>query len=278
MGIQIPTDFMFTADRPETITDAFWFIFIGNKLLVTMVDERPVVPHTDDPAALGITPIRTQVVGRLGDVLCMSAETETIPDGLAASNLRRLYGKLDEAHFAVAVRAVQLVDWDRTHQFCGRCGSPMEKPLVEHAKICPNCDHRCYPRLAPAVIVAVTKKDESSDRILLANNVRYPNREMYSVLAGFVEPGETLEQTVAREIKEEAGIDVTNIRYFGSQAWPFPHSLMLAFTADYAGGELVLEEAELHDAGWYTADNLPVYPPQPSIANDLITAFIANQN
>lgn len=273
MGIQIPTDFLITADQPQTITDAFWFIFIGNKLLVTMGNDGATVLRTGDPADLGITPIRTQVVGRLGDVLCMSAEIETVPERLTASNLRHLYGKLDDAHLAVAARAVQLVDWDRTHQFCGRCGTLMEKSLIEHTKVCPNCDHRCYPRLAPAVIVAVT----DGRRILLGNNARYSTREMYSVLAGFVEPGETLEQTVAREIKEEVGINVTNIRYFGSQAWPFPHSLMVGFTADYAGGELVLQD-EIRDAGWFTADNLPTYPPQPSIANDLITAFIANQN
>jgi NAD+ diphosphatase len=126
-----------------------------------------------------------------------------------------------------------------------------------------------YPRLAPAVIVAV----ERDDQLLLANNARFP-RGFYSVLAGFVEAGESLEQTVAREIKEEVGITVSDIRYFGSQPWPFPHSLMIAFQAKYADGEFVLEEAEIADAGWFSADNLPQLPPPLSIARRLIDDFV----
>lgn len=250
------------------IDTAHWFLFSGNKLLV---QDAAVPYYTADQPPVAI--VHRHEIGQVGAAVCYAAAVvpDTIaPDGMQFASLRQLYGCLSDEQFWLAARAVQIVDWDRTHQFCGRCGTHTETGANEHVKICPACGQRNYPRLAPAVIVAVT----DGDKLLLASNVRYRNQEMYSVLAGFVEPGETLEQTVKREIKEEAGIDVENIRYFGSQPWPFPHSLMVAFTADYAGGDLVLQEDELRAADWFTADNLPTTPTPPSIAYDLIQAFV----
>ncbi len=135
--------------------------------------------------------------------------------------------------FRVAGRAVQIVEWDETHRFCGRCGGPTERVPGERARLCTTCGHSAYPRIAPAVIVRVTR----GDALLLARGRRW-TEPIYSLVAGFVDPGESLEETVAREVREEVGIEVGDIRYFASQPWPFPHSLMLGFEAEHAGGEI----------------------------------------
>jgi NAD+ diphosphatase len=171
--------------------------------------------------------------------------------------------------FWIGGRGFQLINWDRTTRFCGRCGSPTQSSDSERAKVCQNCGLRNYPRISPAVIVAVTRER----RILLARAFRFPMK-IYSVIAGFVEPGETLEQCIRREIKEEVNIEVRNIRYFGSQPWPFPNSLMIAFTAEYAGGELRIDNEEIMDAGWFEAHELPNIPDKVSIARRLIDSFI----
>ena len=183
--------------------------------------------------------------------------------------MRSLFGVLDENLIWIAGRANQLVNWNQTHLYCGGCGHRTEFKIDERAKICPQCNLTNYPRLSPAVIVAVLKDDQ----LLLGRNKRF-KLPFYSVLAGFVEPGETLEQCVEREIREEVGITVKNIRYFGSQPWPFPNSLMIAFTADYAGGEISLDGSEIIDADWFAKENLPKIPPRISIARQLIEWFI----
>ncbi len=186
--------------------------------------------------------------------------------------LRQVYGRLDEDLFWLAARAIQIVDWDRTHQFCSRCGTPTVQRETERSKECPKCGQIHFPRLAPAVIVLI----ERGDQLLMARS-RHFTPGVFSILAGFVEPGETLEEAVAREVKEESGILVKDIRYFGSQPWPFPHSLMIGFTAKYAGGEITLEDSELEAAGWYAVDNLPPQPGKISIARKLIDAFVEKQ-
>jgi NAD+ diphosphatase len=264
---------------------AFWFLFHGFDLLVFLDDQgQAELPEVVTPAELdlgGFRVVAEQYFGFLQNKtkqhcyvaeLIAEGDEPTLPAGVALLNLRRLYGRLDEAHLWLAGRAVQLVDWNRTHQFCGCCGSLTQTATDERVKRCPNCDHTSYPRLSPAVIVQVTRQGENGREILLAKNKRY-TMPMYSVLAGFVEPGETLEMCVRREIREEVNLEVKNIRYFGSQPWPFPNSLMVAFTAEYAGGEIVLEEAELADAQWFRVDDLPLYPPPMSIAHHLIEDF-----
>ena len=181
-----------------------------------------------------------------------------------------LYGTLAETEWAMAGRAVQLVEWGRTHRYCGRCGestAPMEE---ERAMRCPGCGLLAFPRLAPAVIVLV---ERDGGEALLARGRQFP-MPMYSCLAGFVEPGETLEQAVHREVREEVGIEISDLEYTASQPWPFPHSLMLGFRAQWAGGDLVLDEREIVDAGWYRADALPTIPPPMSIARRLIDAWV----
>jgi NAD+ diphosphatase len=164
----------------------------------------------------------------------------------------------------------QVWQWWQDHRFCGRCGEPTGPHPRERARWCSRCNMPWYPRIAPCVITVIRR----DDRFLLAKSSRV-TRNFYSLIAGFVEPGENLEQAVAREVKEETGLDIENIRYQASQPWPFPHQLMVGFFADYQGGELRLQEDELADAGWYTVDNHPPVPPSTTIAGRLIRAMKA---
>jgi len=181
-----------------------------------------------------------------------------------------LWGRVDETVWTVAGRAVQLVEWERTHRFCGRCATPTEPATGERARRCPACGLLAFPRLAPAIIVLIERDDGCA---LLARGRTFPI-PMYSCLAGFVEPGETLEQAVHREVAEEVGLQIDGVRYWASQPWPFPHSLMLGFNARYAGGDLVVDENEIVDAQWYRPDALPPIPPAMSIARRLIDDWV----
>lgn len=197
------------------------------------------------------------------------ARGESPPDGTTAVPLRQLYGVISDEDFAIAARALGLLAWDRDHRHCGRCGAPTERSPVERLRACTRCSHTAYPRLSPAVIVLV----ERDGRVLLARNARTKS-PFHSVLAGFVEVGESLEECIARELFEEAGIAVRDIRYFGSQPWPLSSSLMIGFTAQWAGGELVADPTEIFEADWFAPGELPVVPPRLSIARALIDDFV----
>ena len=186
--------------------------------------------------------------------------------------IRSLFGQVEEEQIWVAGLANQFVIWNENHRYCGKCGRLTTEKTDERAKACLHCGLVNYPRLSPAVIMAVIKDRQ----ILLAQSQRF-HAKFYSVLAGFVEPGETLEECVKREVREEVGIAVKNIRYFGSQPWPFPDSLMIAFTAEYAGGEIEIDNSEILYAGWFTADSLTFIPPKISIARHLIDWFSENK-
>jgi NAD+ diphosphatase len=266
------------AVAPPVIDDqpAWWFVFRGNRLLVKVEDGSASLPLLTDFSDLGLSVIRRQYLGRIDGRHSYSVELDgeaQAPEGWTFQGLRRLFGLLPESLFWVAGAAVQIVDWDRCHQHCGRCGAGTRDKPKERAKECLECGLLSYPRISPAIIVLV----ERDDTLLLARSRRHP-QGLFSVLAGFVEPGETLEGAVAREIKEEVGIDVRDIRYFGSQPWPFPNSLMIAFTCHYAAGEIVLEEEELAEAAWYSVGDLPPIPPKISIARRLIDWFVDQQD
>ena len=193
-------------------------------------------------------------------------EPAEVPEGYELTPLRKIMPKLDQTSFERISRALQLLEWQKNHRFCSHCGTPTVRHAQgEFAQVCPACGHSAYPRVNPCVIVAITK----GQQILLARAHRF-SIPMFSLIAGFVEVGETLEQAVAREVKEEVGLDITNIRYVSSQPWPFPTNIMLGFTAEYAGGELLLEEAEIAEAAFYPFDQLPLIPPKGSIAHSLI--------
>lgn len=254
---------------------AWWFAFVGNKLLVRLEGTVSQIPHLTSLSEIGLIPVQTQYLGTLEDRPCYCAQLpkDTIaPDGMTLKGLRELYGTLDEDLFALSGRAIQIVEWDRTHQYCGHCATPTTQLSHERAKRCPKCGLVNYPRLSPAIIVLVSRGEE----LLLARAHRFPTG-MYSILAGFVEPGESLEETVVREVREEVGIEVKEIRYFGSQPWPFPNSLMIGFTATYASGDIAVEPQELVDAAWFSKYNLPLIPPKLSIARKLIDWFVSIQ-
>jgi NAD+ diphosphatase len=196
------------------------------------------------------------------------------PSSGAAVDLYSFHGLAGEDGWLAAGRAVQLVEWARTHRYCGRCGTPTEPAAHERAMTCPACGLAAFPRLAPAMITLVTRGEPGPDEeALLARGTRW-TVPMYSCLAGFVEPGESLESAVGREINEEVGLSVTDVRYRGSQPWPFPHSLMIGFRARYRAGELTLDDDEIVDAKWFRRDELPMIPPPISIARRLIDEWI----
>lgn len=254
---------------------AWWFVFLGSAFLVYQEPSPAGPPCLVDLGQLGLTPLSKHYLGQLDNRPCYAVEVAegTIPPpGMIFEGLRQVYGRLEEDLFWIAARAVQIVEWDRTHRFCGRCGVPLNTKVTERTKECPQCGLLHFPRLAPAIIVLVQRGDK-----LLLGRSRHFMPGMYSVLAGFVEPGESLEEAVVREVREEVGIEVKDINYFASQPWPFPHSLMIGFTATYAGGEISLNDDEIENAGWFEVDNLPRIPGKISIARKLIDWFVKKQ-
>jgi NAD+ diphosphatase len=247
---------------------ALWFVFQRREMLVRTAGKKPELPCCTDLAEHGLTPLRRQYLGTYDGRHCYGVELEetvTLPAGWSALGLRELFGHFEETLGALSGRAYQIMDWDRNHLFCSRCGKPTEQRRDERARSCTGCGRVAYPPISPAIMVLVTRGRE----LLLARKAEWaPGR--FSALAGFVEPGEMLEQTVARETREEVGVEITNIRYFGSQPWPFPHSLMIAFTAEYAGGEVRPDGVEIHEARWFTIEDLPKLPPSISISRRLI--------
>jgi len=252
---------------------SLWFAFLGSDLLVYSDAAR--VPTAQEWSSLGLAGEEPHAVGSLGELACWAvglAPETSAPDGMAFHGLRRLWGQLDEDVWKTAGRAVQIVEWDRNHRFCGRCGAETARQPTEMARTCPRCGLQQFPRISPAVIVRV----ERGDRILLARSPHFAPG-VYRTLAGFVEPGESLEETVVREVREEVGVTVRDLRYFGSQPWPFPHSLMVGFVAQYASGEIRPQVGEIEDAGWFGVDDLPGLPSRFSIARALIDDFIAKR-
>jgi NAD+ diphosphatase len=268
--------------------EAHWFVFRGDQLLVEMgalerpsddlrVRARPAwarLPLQKSHDWLGSAALRTLYMGALNGMQCWVAELPKdaeAPAGMSWEGLRTLFSVLDDAHFALAGRALQLVDWDRNHQFCGRCGSRTEPHREERVRLCPTCKLSAYPRVAPAVMALVHRGDE----ILLARSPHFP-AGMYSALAGFVEPGESLEQCLAREVAEEVGVEVARPRYVASQSWPFPHSLMIAFSCEWVSGEIRRQESEIEEAKWFKVLQLPKLPSKISIARRLIDGEVKN--
>lgn len=204
-------------------------------------------------------------IGCLDGRPVFAAGVDAVPVGLRPVPLRTLFGSVGDEELGIAGRAVQYVDFDRTHRYCGRCGTGTEMKDDEIARVCPSCGLITYPYLSPAVIVRVSR----GDTVLLARSPGFPAGR-YSVIAGFVEPGESIEHAARREVMEETGISISNLRYFGSQPWPFPHSLMIGFTAEYAGGKVTPDGQEIEDAGWFDRDSLPDLPGKEAIARAMI--------
>ena len=244
-----------------------WILRCDDRLLAT-------TQQADSPFPLGSPddmeqPEATVLVGMWRGIPCHAADVQRLPEiaGAEAVSLRNIFQLAGEEAFALAGRAVQLLDWQTQHRFCGRCGTPTVQLGGEHAMQCPQCRLTVYPRISPAVMVLV----RDGDKLLLARSPRF-KPGVFSALAGFVEAGETLEQCAAREVREEVGIEICNLRYFSSQPWPFPNSLMVAFFADYAGGVVTPDPVEIEAAEWFSADSLPLLPDPVSISRRLIDA------
>jgi len=272
--LMTPANFVPLQARPPELP-ARLFVFRGQELLVRDADQE--LPDESACAALGIDTGMLLPVGRLDVAYCATAwiaGDAPAPPGHAFSGLRRLFGVLDEALLAVAGRALQIAEWSRTNRYCGACGGPMRAVEGERCFRCPACAQLSYPRIAPAMMTLVRR----GESILLARHAASPAAR-FTALAGFVEAGESIEDAVHREVFEEVGLRVRDLRYFGSQFWPFPHSLMIAFTAEYAGGELAVDRCEIAEARWIgPADPLPEIPPPLSIAAALIAAHLPRRS
>ena len=260
--------------EPEGKLDqkAYFLVFHGDRVLLDRRDEKLQLPYVTSLKELDVLPVRKIYLGIFEKAPCYVAEIEdalNLPDQMRFYDLRSLYDEAERDVFLLAGKAMQLIHWDKTHQFCGRCGTKTETIKTETAKRCPECGLVSYTRISPAIIVGISK----GSQILLAHAGNFRGK-MYSILAGFAEAGETLEDTVRREVFEEVGIKIKNINYFGSQSWPFSSSMMIGFTAEYESGEIAVDGKEIIDARWFDLKNLPELPSEFSIAREIIDDHI----
>ncbi|HEX7665425.1 MAG TPA: NAD(+) diphosphatase [Polyangiaceae bacterium] len=247
-----------------------WLVVHPKGLVAKREGDRLVFPTDEEAAKLGVEIAGAHRLGLLDDTDAMTAPVDGwIDPPFEIFGLRMLAGFLDPGLFGVVGRAMHACDWITTTKFCGRCGTPTVRSAKERCAECPKCDLHTYPRISPAIITLVRKGDQA----LLASNAKFPG-VFYSTLAGFADIGESLEETLVREVKEEVGVDVHHVRYFGSQPWPFPNSLMIAFTAEWKSGEIAIDPSEISDAKWFEANALPPIPPPLSIARKLIDAWV----
>lgn len=241
------------------------YIFHNQQLLV---DENYQLPKVETLAS--------DLKFKAGDLVIARdlLDDESIPEGLQLVPIRQLITLWSIEEFQKASRAVQLLEWRRNHKFCSHCGHETQIHPVEYAMICPACRYHQYPRVQPCVITIITKGD---NEVLLAKNANNKSN-MYGLIAGFVEVGETLEEAVQRETLEEVGLQLKNIRYMSSQPWPFPSNLMIAFQAEYDSGEIQLQEEEISDANFFRFDQLPEIPFKGSIAHSMIMQIAQGKN
>lgn len=266
---------------PEANQPVWWFIVAGNQILLAPQGSEPQASLVPLLTARELPAASQEYTAKIGTYrgapafMLMQEQPSIKVLGYEWQPLRSALAFADHELFALGGRACQIQHFLSTHQFCGRCGSHTVQDRDELAVVCPECAFTCYPRISPCIIVAIYRDSESVGReILLAQGIRHPEG-LFSVLAGFVESGESFEQCLQREVFEEAGITVTDIRYVTSQTWPFPHSLMAGFTARYAGGELTLDPKELVAGNWFALDQLPRTPPSGTIAAHLIATVKA---
>ena len=249
---------------PAKPTALVWsFAFVQGQLLLPGDEASPT------PGPLIDAQVR-HYLGRLGGLDAWALQLNEAPDGWRKVPLRNAMMDMPPWHGGLAGRAAQLIEWDRAHRYCGVCGTPTERLENERARKCPACNYLAYPRLTPAMMVLIWRPGQ----VLLARSARFVKGN-YSALAGFVEAGETIEECVSREAYEEVGVRITDLRYYGSQSWPFPNSLMIAFTARWESGDIVPQPDEIEDAQWFALDALPGIPPRFSISGHLIRDTVA---
>lgn len=250
---------------------SFWLLRYESQVLVQFsADTNHVFPMAT--AADFGHPTEALLIGEWQGKPCYALDLLEMPQHIAGELMpvRSMFSAVGEQAFTMAGRATQLMDWQKNHRFCGRCGERQIKKSTEFGMECPSCKLVSYPRISPAVMILIQRGDE----LLLGRSPHF-KPGVFSALAGFVEPGETLEECCIREVREEVGVEITNLRYFQSQPWPFPNSLMLAFFADYAGGEINIDPKEIEAAAWFSKNDLPKLPDPVSIARRLIDASLA---
>jgi NAD+ diphosphatase len=250
---------------------AYWLPFRNGELLTRPASEGVEMLHGDESLLAELGSGEPMFLGTLDGtpVLALELPEEAdIPADLKAMPLRALFGQLAEPGYGLAGFASQMLYWRRNSGFCQRCGGHAEQVLGDWGKRCTRCGHTAYPHVTPAIIVLV----HDGDRVLLTHKAGWGPR--YSIIAGFVEPGESLEECVQREVREEAGLEIGALRYVGSQSWPYPHQLMLGYLAAYESGEIAIDDKELDDARWFDRDSMPDLPPPLSISRQIINMWI----
>lgn len=255
---------------PVDTSDALAFVFVGDRLVLARDAERPLTLAEAESSGLAL--YDTAPLGRVnGRAAVVALTQEPLPEGFSAKVVRRLFGRLPLEAIAVAAYASQIAHFIDTYRFCGRCAGKTVPSATERLARCEACKRDVYPRVSPCIIILVDAPSTTpgGSRILLTRAAHFP-QGMYGLVAGFVEPGESLEACAKREVLEETGIQIRDVRYVASQPWPFPSQLMVGFTAAYESGEIKVDTHELEDAGWFEVDALPQIPPPLSIARHLI--------
>ncbi len=273
----MPTSaFQASVTEPDSskVEESRYCVFYGRDLLLDFQAPEPCLLDGSATRFLAPEPVRRLFLGYWHGTPCYALEldkdTPLEAPQLTRGSLYHLLGRVDDALFALAGQAQQLLAWARDHHHCGRCGASMGFHERERARTCEPCDNNVYPPISPCIITLVNRGEE----LLLARNANFPG-EMFSTLAGFIEVGESVEDCLRREVKEEVGVEVGELRYFGSQPWPFPNQLMLGFFAEYSDGDIVCEDEEIAEAHWFRPDELPNIPPRHSIAGQLIRHHVA---
>jgi NAD+ diphosphatase len=273
LDVTLEIEFSPAPDRLEG--DLKLFVLYQGSLLVSTESSTALLPSFGAGMASMLFPGDTIYLGRLRGQHCCAialSDQDVPPSGYYPENLRRLIHLLSRQEFIMASRALQLLNWQRHHRYCSRCGTPTAPHASDKAMVCPSCEYTQYPRITPCIITLIRRED----RVLLAHGAGFPPG-MFSCLAGFMEPGEDVEHAVQREVWEETRLRIGNLRYHGSQSWPFPHSLMLAFHADYLAGEIVVDGEEVLEADWFTRQQLPQMPPAGSISRSLIDSWLGGE-
>mgnify|MGYP001157419154 FL=1 len=271
--ISIDHNLVFTPENINVSKKTGISIILRNQEFLTSKTSDFLIFEDEDLKWTEMELINKQFIGYLNEQPCFLSELTSkskLDENLVLTPLRNLLGRIPDSLFTVCSRSIQLSEWNKNNQFCGSCGSGMNKHETERAMYCECNAMLIYPRISPCIIVLVTKEDD----LLLAHNKNFPGK-FYSTLAGFIEPGETAEDAIHREIEEEVSIKVKNIKYYGSQSWPFPSQLMLGYHAEYESGEILPDGEEIDEANWFNYLELPAVPTgNISISGKLIEHFL----
>jgi NAD+ diphosphatase len=259
-----------------SVNPNLWFIFDKENILLDISQGNPTIPFLDEITVNVLEIHDSLYLGQYGSDSCFVGsvdEDKQVPDHLKWFGLRDAYREIANSQLTkIVISARELLHWEQSSQFCGFCGRPTKNFSDERAKVCDSCHSLIYPRITPVILVLIYR----GNKILLGRSSTF-KPGIYSVLAGFVEVGETLEEAVHREVMEEVGLKIKNLSYVGSQPWPFPNNMMIGFTAEYESGELTIDKKELEDANWYDMDNLPHLPAPISLSRKIVDDFVAGK-